>query len=64
MPDKIRDTFLKVPLISGSLATIVRFVYLWCRDNVKQDELQFQLGIRGTENVTSSWTGRTFTTGI
>ena len=44
-----KDTFFE-----GShlfIATIVQFIYFWCRDNVKQDELQFQLDIGGRHTI-------------
>ena len=34
-----------------SIATIVQFIYFWCRDSVKQDELQFQLEIGGSDTI-------------
>ena len=33
------------------IATIIQFVYFWCRDYVIQDELQFQLGIVGEHTI-------------
>ena len=56
VPAQLKIPFLKVPM-HLFIATIVQFIYFWCRNNVKQDELQFQLDIGGRH---TSWTGRTF----
>ena len=40
-----------------SLCQIVRFLYFWVRDNVRQEEMMFQLGIR-SEHTVVDWKKR------
>ena len=44
-----KDTFFEGSHLS--IATIFQFIYFWCRDSVKQDELQFQLEIGGSDTI-------------